>query len=205
MAGEIGHIVYGARVLTWLGDKVTSRRYWVGTLFPNIRLLNVAVRHQTHPVGVTQSSLIGENDFMTGVRVHAWVDETCEYYIKQCQVGDQLSWHPLIRLALKLLDDELLYDYYEDWDVITQALGLIDKEEMHYLNNKQKLMRWHELLIHYLADKPTDKSRLSLIRGIGASQAVADETNGILAHLRNDEYVINLLHGMWRQMDHLLS
>lgn len=205
MAGEIGHVVYGARALTWLGDTVTSRRYWLGTLFPNIRQLNVATRHQTHPAKVTRSTLVGENDFMTGLRVHAWVDETCDYYIRHTRGNDRLSWHPLIGLALKLLDDELLYDNYEDWDVITQALSIVDEEETLSVRNKQELLQWHGLMREYLAEAPTDNSRIDFVKGIGASRAVADEINEIVARLRNDNYTVNLLYGMWRQVDDLLS
>src|SRR3990167_5683372 len=76
MAGEVAHVVYGARVLTYLGDKVTGPEFWAGTLFPDIRHLGIISRQHTHPDNVSLETLVGTGDFETGMRVHAWVDAT---------------------------------------------------------------------------------------------------------------------------------
>lgn len=204
MAGEIGHVVYAARLLTYLGDAVKTPDYWVGTLFPDIRHLGVVSRRQTHTEDVTLSSLIGENDFYTGMRVHAWVDMTREKFLREQNVKETLPWHPFVPHALKLMEDEILYDHFDDWNLIHRTLSNVHEGELHYVDDRSKIIEWHTVLQKYFSQKPSDESRVELSLGIGLSKQSAGEINNVLQLLRNDKRTPVLINSFLEHLENIL-
>ena len=204
MAGEIGHVVYGARLLTHLGSAVSDPSFWLGTLFPDIRHLGVVSRHRTHPENVSLHSLAGPTDFVTGMRVHAWVDATRLAYLTEQHVKEYLPWHPFVPHALKLLEDDLLYASYDDWDVIIRLLNKVHAEEKKLVADERTVATWHEILRHYFKNKPTDTSRAELAVGIGLSAANAREINSIVKRLRDTRVAQEMIEGFWHYLEDIL-
>jgi hypothetical protein len=57
MSGEIGHVIYAARIANYLGNQVDHPVFWVGTLFPNIKHLGAGSRQLLHAPDVTLATL----------------------------------------------------------------------------------------------------------------------------------------------------
>ncbi len=204
MAGEVGHVVYAARLLTHLGTAVTTPAYWLGTLFPDIRHLGVVSRQRTHTKESTLQTLLGQNDFQTGMRVHAWIDRTREQFLNNHHIKEQLPWHPFVPFALNLLEDELLYDHFDDWNLIVKTLATTNPEEQHYCNSLPTIQTWHTLLQDYLQRKPTDASRRELIHAIGLSDMAAQECNTVITQLKKDARAEALLQQFWQYLEDIL-
>lgn len=204
MAGEIGHVVYGARVLTYLDGAVGDPIFWTGTLFSDIRHLGVVSRHRTHLAEVSLHSLVGATDFMTGMRVHSWIDMTREAYLHQQNMKESLPWHPFVPHALKLLEDEMLYKSYDDWDVILRLLNKVHDEELAFVEDRRKVAAWHEILRDYFRYSPTDETRAQLAVGINLSAINAREINSIVARLRRDGAAAGIIEGFWRYLEDIL-
>jgi len=204
MAGEIGHVVYGARLLTHLGPAVREPAFWLGVLFPDIRHLGVVSRHRTHPTDVSLRSLKGRSDFSTGMRVHAWVDITRDTYLGEQNVKEALPWHPFVPHALKLLEDEMLYESYEDWDVIIRLLNKVHDEELAFVADERAVAAWHEVLRRYFKHAPTDASRAELAGGIGLTAVNAREINSLVKRLREGRAAPDIIRGFWRHLEDIL-
>ena len=204
MAGEVGHVVYAARLLTHLKDSVHDPEYWVRTLFPDIRHLGVISRQHTHTKGVTLSSLVGTNDFATGMRVHSWVDATREQYLSSQNIKETLPWHPFVPHALKLLEDELLYDRFDDWNLIHRLLNSVSDDELHYVHDRQRILTWHSILQSYFAHTPDNASRSELAIGIGLSANSAEEINSVVARLREHKKTIEIIESFWDHLERIL-
>ncbi len=204
MAGEIGHVVYGARLLTYLGGKVKDTSFWIGVLFPDIRHLGVVSRHRTHPRDIALRSLVGRGDFATGMRVHAWVDVTRDTYLSEQNVKEILPWHPFVPHALKLLEDEMLYDSYDDWDVISRLLNKVHDEELGFVADERAIATWHGILRQYFKKKPTDASRAELAGGIGLTAVNAREINSLVKRLREDGAAPEIIRGFWQYLEDIL-
>lgn len=205
MAGEVGHVVYAARLLPWLGDQIKDASFWAGTLFPDIRHLGVASRYRTHPAKVTLQSIVGKDDWHTGMRAHAWIDATREQFLRTKNIKEILPWHPFVPHALKLAEDEILYDRFDDWNLIHRALNRIYDQELYYVQSKEHLHRWHATLQEYLAHKPSDSSRRQLSLAIGLSGASADELNSVVKMLREDKRNLNMLGQFHDHFEALLN
>lgn len=204
MAGEIGHVVYAARLLTYLNQKVKNPIYWAGTLFPDIRHLGVVSRHRTHPDGVSLSSLIGTNDFVTGMRVHAWIDATREKFLHDQHMKEYLPWHPFVPHALKLVEDAMLYDHFNDWRLIHRILNDVYPDELYYIESPVRVKSWHSILQHYFEQAPIDASRLELSAAIGLSPNSGEELNSVVHMLTEDKRTTTLLHNFLQYLEQLL-
>ena len=204
MAGEVGHVIYAARLLTYLGDAVRYPDYWAGTLFPDIRHLGVVSRHRTHIPHTSLQTLVGKNDFMTGMRVHAWIDATREQHLSSHNIKECLPWHPFVPHALKLLEDELLYDHFDDWNLIHRVLNTIYDEEIHFVQSSESIHQWHSTLQQYFRHKPDDESRKKLAMHIGLSQHSAEEMSSVVQRLRQDGRAEKLLEEFLRYLESVL-
>jgi hypothetical protein len=198
MVGEIAHVIYGARLLSHIGDSVSDASYWNGIIFPNITRIDVKTRHSTHPTKVSIANLCGSNDFLTGMRVHAWIDDMHR------DVPD-VSDHPLVPYARTLLEDELLYDAFIDWDVVRKALQTIHPDELYYVHERASVRRWHDILQTYFSNKPNNDSRVSFSQAIGLSKVTAQEVNVIVNTLRNNPKIHNTLEHFVRDIEHAIT
>lgn len=205
MAGEVAHVVYGARLLTHLEGKIKSPSYWTGTLFPDIRHLGVISRHHTHPKDVSLENMVGKNDFHTGMRVHAWVDSTREKFLGDKNIKETLPWHPFVPHSLKLMEDELLYGKYDDWNLIHRSLNEVLDDEIYYVNSEEYIRQWHTILQQYLDQKPTDKARKELSMAIGLSENSAKEVNSVVAMLLKNKRAKTLIDEFLEHLEMLLQ
>lgn len=205
MAGEIAHVVYAARVLTTLGERVSHSSYWTGTVFPDIYRIHVAGRYPTHPRPVSLATIIGTNDFRTGMRVHAWIDETRSKYMHEVRAYERLPWHPLLPYALELLEDELLYDAYDDWDAVCRSLEHTHPDEVTIIHEQAQLHTWHTALTNYFQDAPSDISRAAFAKDTGIPESTAHDTNTLLHTLRASSTSQELLHGYIGELEQMLK
>ncbi|HSX24773.1 MAG TPA: hypothetical protein VLG69_02300 [Candidatus Andersenbacteria bacterium] len=205
MIGEISHIVYAARLLSFLGDEVSHASYWNGVTFPNIRRIRVHTRHRTHVHPISIRSLIGSNDFLTGMRVHAWIDETHDHFERHHPITDRIPDHPLIPYARTLAEDTLLYDAFSDWDVVRKALRTIHPDELYYVHERANIRMWHDILQTYFSHVPDDDSRLLFSRAIGLSKPLAQEVNALVNKLLEMDEIHQALEAYVRDIEHTIT
>ena len=204
MAGEIAHIVYAARLLTTLKSEVSHHSYWVGTVFPDIYRLRAPNRYPTHLRPVILSRIVGHNDFTTGMRVHTWIDETSEHYMREHRVYERLPWHPLLPFALELFEDEMLYGAYEDWGIVRRALATIYPDEVAIVHEQSTLHTWHTILENYFRAVPSNTSRSALCDAIGISKEIAADANRIVHALKNGQAAKEIIYGYIGELEHML-
>ncbi|MEO6077435.1 MAG: hypothetical protein ABIP54_01485 [Candidatus Andersenbacteria bacterium] len=197
MVGEIAHVVYAARLLSHLGDAVSEASYWNGVTFPNIRRIEATTRYSTHPLQVRASSFTGSNDFLTGMRVHAWIDDMHRPFDTQD--------HVLVPYSQTLLEDELLYDAFIDWDVVRKALQTIHPDELYYVHERASVKKWHDILQTYFSHKPDNNSRIIFSQAIGLSKATAQEVNKTIDTIRENPNVHNALDHFVRDIEHAIT
>jgi hypothetical protein len=205
MAGEIGHVVWAARVLIYLHDKTTTLPFWAGTLFPDIRHFGVVSRRRTHADNVSLESLAGSDDFESGMRVHAWIDATRDAFLRKVSIKEALPWHPFVPHALKLVEDEILYDRFDDWNLIHRALGRIYDDELAYVSSRKRIAEWHTALQDYFQERPTPASRRDLSLAIGLSEISAEELNNVVALLQQDARTAKVIDRTVRHFDLILQ
>lgn len=205
MVGEIAHIIYGARLLSYLKDNVTTATYWNGILFPHIRKIQTRVRHNTRPQTIGLQTLSASNDFLTGMRVHAWVESTKDQFDKAYAIEEKLPFHPLNTYARSLVEDELLYDSYPDWAGIQKSLRIICDDELYYIHERKTVRAWHDILTAYFQERPTSTSRLLFSKSIGLSDTIAQEINTLTETLLELPSTHTALEQYVRSLEHMIA
>lgn len=205
MAGEIAHIVYAARLLTVLKDRISNGSYWVGTVFPDIYRIAPLHRYPTHPQKVHLAALVGNDDFLTGMRVHSWIDETREHYMKEHRVYERLPWHPLLPFALELFEDEMLYSSFEDWGIVRRALATIHHDETKIIHEEKIVQGWHTMLENYFRTAPSDASRTAFLDANGIPESIAHDVNGIVHILGSTSRSKAIINGYIGELEHILT
>jgi hypothetical protein len=205
MASEISHVVYAARVLTNLGSQVKEPTFWVGTLLPNIYQLNIQPRHRLHPGGISLYSLVAEKDFATGLRVHNWIDVVRENYLRNNYIKEKLPWSPLVPEAFRLLEDDLLYDYFEDWDLVFRLLNKVNDDELNFVSERTMIAKWHEIIQHYIEKHPNDNDRQRMLHDKGLTKTLAKSTVAQMHKLNDSPTAIKLLEGFWGYLEDTLD
>lgn len=206
MAGEVAHVVYGESTMSFMAkDMLSSPSFWSGVLFPDIRHLGIVSRRRTHPENVSLDKLTSANEFETGMRVHAWTDEVRSRFLHGKNIKETLRWHPFVPHALKLVEDELLYDRFDDWNLIHRALSKVHDEELQYVNSSQHVITWHNVLQDYFRKLPTDESRYQLSLAIGLSKSSAEEVNSVVKLLQSDERAEKLIASFENHLKRLLQ
>ena len=205
MASEISHVVYAARVLTNLASEVHDPEYWVGTLFPNIYQIEQRTRHPLHPDNISLYSLVGSTDFLTGLRVHAWIDVTRENYLRKNLIKERLPWNPATPEAFKLLEDDLLYDYFDDWDLIYRLLNKVNGEETGFVSDSKIVLRWHEIIQRYFKTHPDDESRQKMLEAKGLTKTLAKNIVKRMHEIKKLPAATKLLEGFWGYLEDALN
>lgn len=198
-------MVYAARVLARLGEAVRTPAYWAGTLFPNIHHLGIVSRRRTHDARVSLETVVGESDFATGQRVHAWVDTTRSYFLAELNVKELLPWHPLVPHALTMVEDAALYGHFDDWNLIHRALNKVYEEELAAVHETAHVRRWHTILQDYFHQPPQYESWLALSRNMGLSESSAEEINHVVRLLQADPRTNAVIERTVRHFEYLLQ
>lgn len=132
--------------------------FFVGCLFPDIRYLGTISRHETHEKDVTAKKIRNTvSPFRAGMLHHAMVDERREHYIKKNNTMRSLNKIPkkMQVLFLKLLEDEVLW-VQELGTRAQEALAVIEEEEVLIGVELSTVELWHETMIKYFNQRPSD-------------------------------------------------
>jgi hypothetical protein len=133
-----------------------KRAFMIGTLFPDIRYIADLPRSKTHVYHLSVKEIRAIKDpFLKGMRVHAFVDETRERFLKNNPIWDELKEYPGDSiLFLKLLEDELLYPTH-DSSYISTYLETVENAEIDFGIPLPLVQEWHECLRLSLILRPS--------------------------------------------------
>ena len=206
MANQITHIVLAEKVSDQLFNKFDRKSFLVGTVFPDIRYLNVINREKTHPKGLSFKDILDEhNSFIAGLKYHSLVDEVREKYIVEKGVYSLIPPSKFIIQALKTYEDEVLYSNVSDWNQVVSYLDDVLPEERELVEQTDKVKIWHSSMQEYFKSAPTDESRKDLITGIGLSEEIAIEINRVINQMRQIPEVREAILDLYEKWDSLLK
>ena len=137
-----------------------------GTLFPDIRYLGTISRKKTHEKGLTAQKIRSTRcPFKAGMRLHSFLDERREYFVKKSGILSQMEKISKKQRVffLKLLEDEILWSRIDTELARNSLMDLLDQEID--LADSQTVQKWHQLLLLYFEQKPTDHFSALIAKG----------------------------------------
>lgn len=158
MAAPITRIVLTEKIFDKFFKDKTRKDFFIGTLFPDIRYLKVISRKKTHYDNLSVADLKNDESFLAGVKFHSILDRSREKFIVENDMYSLCPKSKYITQSLKILEDEIFYQYVKNWNVYINYLNEILQAEKNYRISEKNLRRWHSLLQRYFRKKPDSKA-----------------------------------------------
>lgn len=139
-------------------DEDARLAFVAGTLFPDIRYQGSISRQETHEEGVTANKIRKTSSaFTAGKRLHAFVDVKREKFVEKNKIYSHLNMISKKDrvLFLKMLEDEIYWDR-TDCQFAQVSLSRIYAEEVKTGLKDEEIERWHQTMIDYFKQRPSD-------------------------------------------------
>ena len=202
MASQITHIPYGRKVkdLFLQGKEIDERKFYVGTVFPDIRYLGDIDRKKTH----WENPQIGEldkieNDFELGMYVHSLVDIERNRVLKRLDIKGLIPQEPMVFQVLKIIEDMVVYPLIEDWDEIISYFDQVLAEELEYVS-KEEAFAWHQKLEKYFSQPPSIKSVSDFLNHLVLTEQQKEEATRLFKKLKKDDEVKRVLGQVYKEL-----
>jgi len=205
MASQIAHIVYakkyfdkienGKAVDDFLDEekikynhKINKDEFMLGATFPDIRRIEPSIkRKDTHlrfaPLNLDFSGL---TSFEAGWKFHLYCDMRRDEILNKngfykLEKTTELFGHPA-----KLLEDELLYDGYNNWEKIANYFRNPPLVNLEIGVDRPTFVLWYAILAKYIENRPGEKSmRAFLSKQLSLSQKTDDIMTSITGLKKN--------------------
>ena len=166
MAGPIAHIICAFSLLqSGALQVIDEKAFIIGTVFPDIRYLNVIDREKTHKDNVQWEDVISaSSSFEKGMLLHSLLDRVRIVHFEQ--PNEEIIPHiPMMRSQLlKFYEDRLIYNGLDNWNKIIEYFDEIIPEEKEWDISEKALKQWHRFIQGYCAQQPTPGSLFSCMR-----------------------------------------
>lgn len=193
MAFPVSHVVYAKKYLDQ-HPAVNADLFLLGTLFPDIRRITDEVtRYQTHQYFEKLDLDFKEmNPFEAGWKFHLWCDMRREEILNKYGFY-KLSYTTDFDAPPKLLEDELVYEKYQNWEKLRLILNNSPLIDLALVVSRGTLERWFAIIAKYLEKKPDDKTMKAFVFKQRSLRKRAQEIVDVVAKLRNNAKVVDIL------------
>ena len=176
------HIVLAQKVIHHFPN-INKAEYFIGTIYPDIRYLNVLSRELTH---INPTIKEGDSAFIIGMKVHNIVDIARDDFVIKNGIYEIYRNIATISTSSKFYDDIVLYDKISNWEEISDYVRNISEEEKKFNVTLEILQKWHSLTLDYIKNPPNDQSVINVSTEIGAAPGKINEMNIAKNKILND-------------------
>lgn len=195
MANQITHIVYADTVRRkFLADKqIDEAKFYVGNMFPDIRVLASITRTETHSDNPTVEEMLKiENSFEIGAYCHVLIDREREKVLKRLNFYDLFPEKRLLKYAMKFIEDEITYSRIKNWPEIISYFDVVFDEETKLVPQKF-VLKWHDLIRAYFTEPPNRKTVNNLLTGIGMDINIIESIFKIMEEIKRKPEALKLI------------
>ena len=213
MASQIAHIVYAKKYfdsielanfsdlspeekLLMPSGKINKDEFLLGCVFPDIRRIDKSIKRKDTHLRFLNLDLnfAGLSSFEAGWKFHLYCDMRREEILNKYNFYSLKKDTKFYLQAAKYLEDELVYNEYNNWEKIKSYFNRPPFAENNIGVSVETFRLWYAILAKYIEKKPGDKS----IR-IFASKVIEtfEDIDGIMksiAELRKNEKVLEILN-----------
>jgi hypothetical protein len=193
MASQVAHVVYSQKYLEKNPCK-GSELFILGSLFPDLRRVTEGItRKDTHMHFVNIDLDFGKLDlFKAGWKFHAWCDMRREEILNKYNFYS-LRGASAIDPTAKLLEDELVYDKYKNWEKLRYILNNPPIIQTNLDVPQETIERWYAILAKYFEKKPDDKTMKIFISKQSVLKDEVEEIIDGVRKLRQNQKAVEIL------------
>lgn len=212
MASQVSHIVYakkyfdileskgngnfsGGEGVSALPEKFDKDQFILGCVFPDIRRIDQDVkRKDTHlRFGLLDLDFSGLSSFEAGWKFHLYCDMRREEILNKYGFYSLKGATEFACGVAKLLEDELLYGVYNNWEKIVFYFRNAPFIETGINVSQETFSLWYAILAKYLEDDPTTRTiRVFMSKQSGVSER-AEAIAAAVDELRKNKKAVEIL------------
>lgn len=210
MASQIAHIIYAKALFDKAGKgketnnlgKINKDEFFLGCVFPDMRRMEEGVtRKDTHlRFPKLDLNFSGLTSFEAGWKFHLYCDMKREEVLNNFGFYDLPDTSELSNQPAKMLEDELLYDRYNNWEKL-----------VYYFNNppfivsginikKETFEFWYAVVARYLEKKPDDRSIRAFLVKQSSLVGKIDNIMEKISLLRKNKKASDLLGKVYQEI-----
>ncbi len=193
MASQIAHVVYAKKYLEQ-HPGMNADLFLLGTLLPDIRRIAPEIkRSDTHHAFDKLDLDFGElSPFEAGWKFHLWCDMRREEILNKYEFY-RLPYTTDHDVPTKLLEDELIYDKYPNWEKLRWVLNNPPEVKISFPVQQGMIERWYAILAKYFEKKPDDKTIKTFLFKQRKLRKISGELVDLVGKLRNNSKVVEIL------------
>lgn len=202
MASQIAHIVYAKKYFDRLeageisvGGKIDRDEFLLGCVFPDIRRIDKSVkRKDTHlrfdPLDLNFSGL---TSFEAGWKFHLYCDMRREEILNRKEFYSLENTFDFCGVPAKLLEDELLYGEYDNWEKICFFFNNAPFVETNIGASPETFNLWYAILAKYIEKNPDSKTEKIFLTKQSSFIDIAEKVIISLEKLRENKKAVEIL------------
>jgi hypothetical protein len=207
MAAPISHIIYAKKYFEKNPSNINKDEFILGCLFPDIRRVSENIkRKDTHlPDEILKSikmngekksvnlNFAGLTSFQAGWKFHLYCDMKREEILKNKKFYSLEGASDFEALPSKCLEDELVYDQYNNWEKLYLYFNNAPKADLNIDVPRETFEFWYAVLAKYIEKKPDAKSRHIFFTKQFFLKDRADEIVAAVEKLKENKKVVDIL------------
>ncbi|MCX6766820.1 MAG: hypothetical protein NT170_03540 [Candidatus Moranbacteria bacterium] len=193
MASQIAHVIYAQKYLE-KNPRKGGEFFILGTLFPDLRrVAKGLVRKDTHMrFENINLDFKGMDLFDAGWKFHLWCDMRREEILNNYDFYS-LRGAAAIDPTAKLVEDELVYDKYKNWEKLRYVLNNPPIIKTSLDVSQETIEHWYAILAKYFQKKPDDKTmKIFLSKQSSLKGEIAEIIDGV-RKLRENQKATEIL------------
>ena len=169
--------------------------FLLGTLLPDVRRVTDKVkRKDTHALYANlEIELKDLPPFEAGYRYHLWCDMRREEILNKYDFYSLKYTAEMGHFPAKLLEDELVYDKYANWEKLRWLLNHPPKIESELPLSRETIERWYSINAKYFEKKPDDRTIKNFLWKQRKLRKRSPEIIDLVGKLRNNSKVREIL------------
>jgi hypothetical protein len=193
MANPVSHVVYAQKYLE-KNPRKGGEIFILGTLFPDLRrIAKRLTRKDTHMHFVNiDLDFEGLDLFDAGWKFHAWCDMRREEILNEHNFYS-LRGANAIDPTAKLVEDELVYDKYKNWEKLIYVLNNPPIIRTSLDVSQETIEHWYAILAKYLQKKPDDRTMKIFLSKQSSNKKEIEEIIDGVRKLRENQKATEIL------------
>jgi len=193
MASPVSHVIYAQKYLE-KNPRKGGEFFILGTLFPDLRrVADGLARKDTHMrFESIDLDFEGLDLFDAGWKFHAWCDMRREEILNEHNFYS-LRGANAIDPTAKMVEDELVYDEYKNWEKLIYVLNNPPIVHTDLDVSQETIEHWYAILAKYLQKKPDDKTMKIFLSKQSSDKKEIEEIIDGVRKLRENQKAIEIL------------
>lgn len=200
----ITHVVLAQKLFAKHFPRKDRKKFFLGTVFPDIRAWGILDRGATHLMGLGLRDVVGEESFAAGLRLHSLLDEIHTNFVLANTSFGQRDFFQGFK-SYKLVEDSIVYGETDVWSEVAGYFDGVVDEERAFGVSDSNIARWHRFHQRYFLNGFSLKYIDDFCAEAGSPPEAAASLKKSTQQLMEDWKVKNLVKRFYRDYEKIVA